>query len=106
MKSTAFVASNYGIILEAAALQFGVTVEDLGGASREARVVNARHVAMSVMRVFFECSFADIGKVFNRGHSTVMHACKRVELPQNKVLQDAAIIVAKAHVTQSKLDKA
>ena len=106
MKSTAFDASNYGTILEAAALQFGVTVGDLKGKSKEARVVNARHVAMSVMRVFFECSFADIGRVFNRGHATVMHACKRIEMPQNKVLQDAAITVAKAYVTQSKLDKA
>lgn len=104
MKNTAFSAPNYKVILEASAAQFGVTVEDLKGKSKESRIVNARHVAMSVIRVFFDCSFADIGNVFNRGHATVMHACKRVELPQNKVLQDAAITAAKSYAAQRKLD--
>ena len=102
MKNIMFEDSKYGVILEVSAQQFGVTVEDMKGPSREARIVNARHVAMSLMRVFFECSFADIGKVFNRGHATVMNACKRVEFPRNKVLQEAAIIAAKAHVAKLK----
>ena len=105
MKNTIFDDSKYGVILEVSAQQFGVTVKDIKGPSREARIVNARHVAMSLMRVFFECSFADIGKVFNRGHATVMSACKRVEFPRNKVLQDAAIIVAKAHVAELKYNR-
>jgi chromosomal replication initiator protein len=100
-----FDESKYRIILETSAHQFGVLVEDMKGTSREARIVNARHVAMSLMRVFFECSFADIGKVFNRGHATVMSACKRVEYPENKVLQEAAIIVAKAHVAKLKSNR-
>jgi chromosomal replication initiator protein len=105
MKNTIFDRHNYEVILETAASRFGVTVEDLKGKSREARIVNARHVAMSLMRVFFECSFADIGKVFNRGHATVMNACKRVEFPRNKMLQEAAIVVAKAHVAQLKSNR-
>jgi len=105
MKITTFDEPNYGAILEAATLQFGVTVGDLKGKSKESRIVNARHVAMAVMRVFFECSFADIGRVFNRGHATVMHACKRVEFSRNKVLQDAAVTVAKAFVAQRKSNK-
>jgi chromosomal replication initiator protein len=102
MKNITFDDAKYGIILEASAKQFGVTVEDIKGPSREARIVNARHVAMSLMRVFFECSFADIGKVFNRGHATVMNACKRVEFPRNTVLQEAAIIAAREHVAHLK----
>jgi chromosomal replication initiation ATPase DnaA len=102
MKDTKFDDSRYRAILETAAYQFGVTVKDMKGKSREIRIVNARHVAMSLMRVFFECSFADIGRVFNRGHATVMNACQRVEFPRNKVLQEAAIIVAKAHVAHLK----
>jgi chromosomal replication initiator protein len=105
MKNITFDDAKYGVILEASARQFGVTVEDIKGPSREARIVNARHVAMSLMRVFFECSFADIGKVFNRGHATVMNACKRVEFPRNKRLQEAAIIVAREHVTQIKSNR-
>jgi hypothetical protein len=105
MKSTKFDDYRYGTILEASAAQFGVTVEDLKGKSKESRIVNARHVAMSVMRVFFECSYADISRVFNRGHATAMYACKRVEFPRNKVLQDAAIAVAKSHVARLKSNK-
>lgn len=105
MKITTFDDSNYRTILEASATQFGVTVEDLKGKSRESRIVNARHVAMSVLRVFFECSYADISRVFNRGHATAIHACKRVEFPRNKVLQDAAIAVAKIYVAQLKSNK-
>jgi|LakMenEpi03Aug12_release.lakeMendotaPanAssembly.Ray.scaffolds.fasta_scaffold605827_2 chromosomal replication initiation ATPase DnaA len=103
MKNTMFDETRYKVILETSAYQFGVSVEDIKGKSREARIVNARHVAMSLMRVFFECSFADIGKVFNRNHATVMSACRRVE--QNKTLQAAAIVAAKAHVTQLKSNK-
>jgi len=102
MKNTMFDDTRYKVILETSARQFGVSVEDMKGKSREIRIVNARHVAMSLMRVFFECSFADIGKVFNRGHATVMSACRRVEYPENKILQEAAIIVAKVYVSQLK----
>jgi len=105
MKNTMFDETRYKVILETSAHQFGVSVEDMKGPSRESRIVNARHVAMSLLRVFFECSFVDIGKVFNRGHATVMNACKRVEYPENKVLQDAAIIVAKAHVAKLKSNR-
>lgn len=97
MKSTLFDPIKYLVIIRASAQQFGVTLDDMIGPSRQMRVVNARHVAMSLMRVFFECSFADIGRVFNRDHTTVMNACKRIEFPSNKALQDAALAVAKEY---------
>jgi hypothetical protein len=98
VKSTLFEPIKYQTILEESANQFGVSLEDIKGRSREVRIVNARHVAMSLMRVFFECSYADIGRVFGRDHATVMNACKRVEYPRNKSLREVAILIAKKHM--------
>ncbi len=59
---------------------FGFDIEALTGGSRRRPLVDARQVAMYVTRNMTELSFPDIGKAFgNRDHTTVMHACRKVE---------------------------
>ena len=67
------------IIMLTSAL-FGFDIEQLTGGSRRRPLVDARQVAMYVTRNTTELSFPDIGKAFgNRDHTTVMHACRKVE---------------------------
>jgi hypothetical protein len=61
------------------ARHYGVTPRDLLGDSRSEPVVTARQVAMRLVREIGEMSFPEIGRAFNRDHSTVMHACKATE---------------------------
>ena len=59
---------------------FGFDIDLITGGSRRRPLVDARQVAMYVTRNMTELSFPDIGKAFgNRDHTTVMHACRKVE---------------------------
>lgn len=63
----------------AVANRFGFTVDQLRSRSRKSNVVWARHVAMWLAREKTRRSFPAIGRTFgNRDHSTVMHACERM----------------------------
>lgn len=55
-----------------------VTVATMRSPSRKRDDVWARAVAMWLIREATECSYPSIGRFFNRDHSTVIHACKRV----------------------------
>ncbi|MFH0784419.1 MAG: chromosomal replication initiator protein DnaA [Pseudomonadota bacterium] len=80
------VASIVGVnqILTAATIaelvsgQFKVSVEDLRSRSRKRSITFPRQVAMYLARKYTEESLADIGKAFNRDHSTVLHSIKAV----------------------------
>ena len=65
------------ILVEVAAV-FEVGVEELRGESRVKWLADARHTAMYLIREHTNLSFPDIGRVFNRGHATVIHACQKV----------------------------
>lgn len=59
---------------------FAFDVEQITGGSRRRPLVDARQVAMYVTRNTTELSFPDIGKAFgDRDHTTVMHACRKIE---------------------------
>ena len=52
----------------------------LRGQSRGREVVNARQIAMYLMRRMICMNLADIGKEFgDRDHSTIMHSLDKVE---------------------------
>lgn len=80
------VASIVGVnqILTAATIaelvsgQFKVSIEDLRSRSRKRSIAFPRQVAMYLARKHTEESLADIGKAFNRDHSTVLHSIKAV----------------------------
>ncbi|MBU1566493.1 MAG: chromosomal replication initiator protein DnaA [Proteobacteria bacterium] len=58
--------------------QFKVSLEDLRSRSRKRSITFPRQVAMYLSRKYTDESLSDIGKTFNRDHSTVLHAIKAV----------------------------
>ncbi len=64
-------------ITRAVAKRFGVRMSALRGPGRQASVVEARHLAMHLVRLHTGLSFAAIGAHFGgRDPATVRHACK------------------------------
>jgi len=66
------------IVARVAAI-YGVSVKDLMGKGRHKAVTGARHVAMYTVREVTKLSLPQLGKAFGRDHTTVLHACKKVE---------------------------
>ncbi len=66
----------------------GCEPEDILGTRRKPDFVLARQVAMYLCRRKLGLSYPELGKAFGRGHSTVIHAIKKIQaLPQtDKVL--------------------
>jgi len=58
---------------------FDVKVKDLRGRDRQSRVLWPRQVSMYLARRVTDLSLAEIGEYFGRDHSTVRHACQKVE---------------------------
>ncbi len=65
-------------ICELVSQQFKVSQAELQSRSRKKTIAFPRQVAMYLSRKHTKETLADIGKVFNRDHSTVMHAIKVV----------------------------
>ena len=57
----------------------GVTPADILGRERTAHVVRARFAAMLICRNYLALSYPAIGRAFNRDHSTVINAMRRVD---------------------------
>jgi chromosomal replication initiator protein len=67
------------IIMMQTAAYFGVSVDDLCGASRSRMLVTARQIAMYLCRELTDLSLPKIGQVFGgRDHTTVMHADRKI----------------------------
>ena len=66
------------LISELVSSQFKVSLTDLQSKSRKKSIAFPRQVAMYLSRKHTEETLVDIGKLFNRDHSTVMHAIKVV----------------------------
>ena len=58
------------------AAQFKISVDDLTSRSRKRSIAFPRQVSMFLARKYTEQGLADIGKAFNRDHSTVLHSIK------------------------------
>lgn len=57
---------------------YRISIDLIKGKSRKRELVIARQVAMYLCRQFTNKSLTEIGKFFNRDHTTVMHACTSV----------------------------
>lgn len=68
--------------------QFKVSVKDLQSKSRKKAVTTPRQIAMYLARKYTEESLVDIGKTFNRDHSTVLHSIKVVS---TKLVRDTSV---------------
>ncbi len=58
--------------------QFKVSVGDLQSRSRKKAITFPRQVAMYLSRKYTDESLADIGQLYNRDHSTVLYAIRKV----------------------------
>jgi len=67
-------------IIETVAARHGVTVAEILGTRRTKPIVNARHAAIvQVCKLRSTLSLPQIGRIFHRDHTTIMHAvCKYV----------------------------
>jgi chromosomal replication initiator protein len=64
------------IIRDFIARQFKLSVQDLQSRSRKKTIAFPRQVSMYLSRKYTEQGLAEIGKVFNRDHSTVLHSVR------------------------------
>lgn len=76
------------MICDLVSAQFKVSVKDLQSKSRKKMITVPRQIAMYLARKHTEDSLADIGKAFNRDHSTVLHSIKVVS---NKLVRDTSV---------------
>lgn len=58
---------------------FGISRLEILASSRLAKYAVPRQVAMYLARKLTSRSFLQIGQAFSRDHSTVMHACRKVQ---------------------------
>lgn len=65
-------------VLEETALEFRMDASTLVGKRRTKRVNVARQIAMYLARELTDASLPQIGDVFGRSHSTVLHSCNKV----------------------------
>lgn len=78
--STAKAPVTVKSILEATAVLFSFSVDQIIGGSRRRPLVDARQIAMYVTRNMTDLSYPEIGRAFgNRDHTTVIHAVRKIE---------------------------
>ncbi|MEV6150284.1 chromosomal replication initiator protein DnaA [Nonomuraea sp. NPDC052129] len=66
-------------IMAKTAEYFGISIDDLCGSSRSRALVNARQIAMYLVRELTDLSLPKIGQQFGgRDHTTVMHAERKI----------------------------
>ncbi|MHB0828530.1 MAG: chromosomal replication initiator protein DnaA [Schaalia turicensis] len=66
------------LIMGQCAKYFNVTIDQLCSTDRSRAIVEARQIAMYLCRELTELSLPKIGQSFDRDHSTVMHANKKI----------------------------
>jgi chromosomal replication initiation ATPase DnaA len=65
--------------LDIFAVKHNLKTQDLSGLCRLAQIVTARHVAMWFLKNNTPFSYKAIGEIFNRDHSTALHAYRKIE---------------------------
>ncbi|MDR1386718.1 MAG: chromosomal replication initiator protein DnaA [Propionibacteriaceae bacterium] len=84
------------MIMTQTADQFSLTLDDLTGSSRSTSVALARQIAMYLCRELTELSLPKIGAQFERDHTTVMHAYRKISA---LILTDRAVFTTVTEIT-------
>jgi chromosomal replication initiator protein len=67
-------------IAQAVAEYYHISMDDMCGKQRDKHIVMPRQVAMYLMRQETQASLMEIGAMFGgRDHSTVLHACEKID---------------------------
>lgn len=77
---------------------YKVSHADLVGSKRSRNIMYARQVAIYLCRQMLDIPYNDIGKKFNRDHSTVMYSVEKIEdrLRESRELQEELEIIIKS----------
>jgi len=71
-------------IAQAVAEYYHLSLEDMCGKQRDKHIVVPRQIAMYLMRQETQASLLEIGQMFGgRDHSTVLHACEKIDRAVN-----------------------
>lgn len=66
-------------IIENVSVSYNVSVEDIYSGRQDADISHARQVAMYVVRQITDTSLKNIGKEFDKDHSTVLYSCNKIK---------------------------
>ena len=67
------------MIIEETARFYSITPEDIRGKNRSKNVALARQIAIYIIRTRANLSLTDIGSIFERDHTTVLHSVNKIE---------------------------
>jgi chromosomal replication initiator protein len=81
---------------------YDITQSDLLGKSREQRIAMPRQMAIYLIRKLTDSSATETGKIFNRTHATILHACNAINNLLNQ--NDSKTVLALKSIT-SKLGR-
>src|SRR5258708_21350787 len=71
-------------IAQAVAEYYHISLEAMCGKQRDKHIVMPRQIAMYLMRQETQSSLLEIGQLFGgRDHSTVLHACEKIDRAVN-----------------------
>ncbi|MEJ5251816.1 MAG: chromosomal replication initiator protein DnaA [Chthonomonadetes bacterium] len=79
-------------VLQAVCQRFGLTTQDILGDQRSREVLMARQIAMYLLREKAQLPLQQIGQMFGKNHSTVLHACNRVRSSLHRDAEITSII--------------
>lgn len=66
------------VVIAKVAEYYNISIKRVVGVGRSKWVVQPRQIAMWICRNVLVMSFPDVGRMFERDHSTVMQACDRI----------------------------
>lgn len=70
-------------IINSVVINTDVTKADLKSRKRNYDIKNARHIAIYLVYKYTEKTTNETGKIFDRDHTTVLHACKRIKIAKD-----------------------
>ncbi len=95
---TAKRAPTFQEVLEAVSRYYSVSVQDMIGASRVTEILVPRQIVMYLGKKHLRISYVRLGELFsNRDHTTVMNACKKIDM---KMQNDAQLLRAMRAIEQ------
>jgi chromosomal replication initiator protein len=77
---------------------YGVSLPELLGRSRQKRLVRARQMALHFCRIYTEKTMVELGRLFQRSHTSVVHALQTLERDrktQPRVAQELQLLEEK-----------
>ena len=67
-------------ILLAVCKKYGILTEDIKSKKKTENIAAARHVAVYIIRELTDLSLKDIGKIFDRDHTTIMSSLNKISI--------------------------